>query len=228
MHRIEDIGEWSDLRMHTKAMSNQALYDYIMLLKYWFLCDAVERLKFDGTVAWIDFGFNHGNECYIDSNDFDFYWNPVIDNRIHLYARSDPNKRNSMLSLLLQCDCIMGCPILLPSNKCRDLWNYCYMVMKSLIALDAIDDDQQLLMMVYKLYSEEFCIQYSNWFLPMKENGGEHLKVREDYGNIKKDSFYNPIKKWGSKLWFLLKRDYSRPTPYNYGKRISKYAEKIT
>ena len=70
MHRIEDIGEWSDLRMHTKAMSNQALYDYIMLLKYWFLCDAVERLKFDGTVAWIDFGFNHGNECYIDSNDF--------------------------------------------------------------------------------------------------------------------------------------------------------------
>lgn len=225
MNRVERLGEWKNFRMYTNAMSNQALYDYVMLIKYWCMADATKRLEFKGNVAWMDFGFNHGNECYIDKNDFDFLWEPKLEKGIHLFVKKNPDKNNIMGTLLLQSDCVMGSPVILYSDRCELLWNYCKEAMNALLLMEAIDDDQQLLLMAYKAHKEEFIIHYSDWFLPLKEYGGEHLKVKENYG-IKNQNVCYRIKNVISRILFGFKKDYSRATAYNFGKRMEKYAKK--
>ena len=37
-----------------------ATYNYVMLLKAWCVCDAIQRGEASGMVAWLDFGYNHG------------------------------------------------------------------------------------------------------------------------------------------------------------------------
>lgn len=225
MREIELYGDWHKLRMSTVAMSNKAEYNYIMLMKYWCLYDAVKKTGFSESVAWIDFGFNHGDACYYDPNDFKFEWHPEISSGIHLYALNDPMKRNAMGTLLLQSDCIMGCLVVMTAEYCAKLWSYTKDAMQALLMLEAMDDDQQLLIMAYKCHSEDFHIHYSNWFLPIKENGAQHLKVREDYGKTKKIPIMLRVKNLIARICFVLLRDYSHVTPHDFGKRMEKYAK---
>lgn len=225
MMNVEKRSDWPSFRLHTADLSNQALYDYIMLIKYWCMSNAVEHLSYSGNVAWIDFGFDHGGECYIDSNDFDFLWLPDFEEGIHFFTNTDI-KKSSMGVLLLQSDCIMGCLVLAHSSKCEILWKYCKVAMNALLMLDTIDDDQQLLLMVYKAHPEEIFIYHSNWFLPLKEFGSMQLKVRTSYGLKKKETLFAIGKHIGAKIIYALLRDYSHGTPHDFGKRMEKYAKK--
>ena len=225
MIEVEERGDWSYLRLHIAALSNQAMYDYIMLIKYWCMANAVTHLSFNGNVAWIDFGFDHGGKCYTDSNDFNFLWQPNIEVGIHFFANTDIDN-SSMGVLLLQSDCIMGCLVLAHSSKCQQLWEYCKDAMKALLMLDAIDDDQQLLLMAYRAHPDDIFIHHSNWFLPLKELGGKQLKVRPNYGIEKNVMLFTSVKNFVAKLIYAMLRDYSHASPYDFGKRMKNYAKK--
>lgn len=228
MKRVSQEGESQRLKLHLNAMSGKAEYDYLMLLKYYFMSDAVKRLKkTEGNVSWIDFGFNHGTVCYTDANDFAFKWCPNLENDIHVFSLRNPKDINSLGYLLLQADCIMGAPIIADVNKSYLLWKYCREAMLSLLSLDTIDDDQQLLLMAYKLHQEDFCIHKSGWFLPIKQFGGEHMKVRHNERKSKFKLLKEKVYRILSTLKAIIFRKYGRPQPLDYGKRMQQYCKNV-
>lgn len=163
MSNIENKTDFCNFRYYNEAMSNGAKYDYIMLMKYWCLYDASNRVNDNQKLAWIDFGYNHGGKKYINSNDFHFFWEYDFDNKIHLFCLSNPENMCSIDSLQFQKDCITG-NLVVPKEFAKDFWKYIKTAMESLIALDCIDDDQQLLLMVYKLHPELFKVHICDWF----------------------------------------------------------------
>ena len=87
MHLISQNDEFLNFRFIHDALSNNAKYDYVMLLKYWCLKDAVQKGYANGMVAWIDFGFNHGDKCYINPEEFNFTWKTNLNSqKIHLFS----------------------------------------------------------------------------------------------------------------------------------------------
>lgn len=179
MEKVSKKPEFTSFRYFQNAMSNRANYDYVMIMKYWCMNNAVERKLVNGMVAWIDFGFNHGGKCYIKSEEFDFEWKYNFEPKIHIFCRQHPDSISGVMSLQFLFDSIMGAPIVCPSKYCHDLWILVREAMEALLMLDCIDDDQQLLLMAYKKRPSLFEVHRSDWFMPLKEYGGDHLSVKD-------------------------------------------------
>lgn len=157
---------------------NMANYNYVMLMKYWCIQDAVSKNLAKGLLAWIDFGFNHGGSCFINPNEFSFKWNCELGDRIHLFSINNPDKILSVFNLQLLSVSIMGAPLILPDTLANELWYLIRKATEALLMLDCIDDDQQLLLMAYRENPDIFQIHLSDWFMPIKEFGGHHLATK--------------------------------------------------
>jgi len=196
MKKIEKDENFMDFRFWNKEVSNRADYNYIMLMKYWCMQDAVTRGLCSNTVFWMDFGYNHGGVCYTKSEEFNFCIKGATNNKIQLYAlpHKEPLNVHGAQSLQFQFDTFSGSPVVAPAGMCNELWQMTKTAMLSLISLDCIDDDQQLLLMAYKLHSEYFEIHNSDWFMPLKEYwGGSHLTVKERESFMTKKSFIRRV-----------------------------------
>lgn len=187
MCEVEKKYEFKNFRYYFDAYSNTAKYDYIMFMKYWCLYDAMNKELVGNKVAWIDFGFDHGGNKYTNSEEFNFKWDYEFDNKINIFSLSNPEKFSSIESLQMQKDCIMGFLVYVPKNLIEEFWNLIRKSMEALLMLECIDDDQHLLLMAYKWNPNIFKYHISDWFMPLKEYGGEHLSIRKD--NIHKPIF---------------------------------------
>ena len=179
MEAVSKNQEFRDYRMYVNAMSNDAKYDYVMLMKYWCLKDAEERGLIEDMAAWMDFGYNHGGEFFTKPEEFAFLWDYDFSRKIHCFAFSDPMKILGVRHMQFQRDCMMGAPVVVPKELCGEFWRQIKFAIDALLWIDCIDDDQQLLLMAYKQYPELYELHYSDWFLPLKEYGGAHLTVKE-------------------------------------------------
>lgn len=182
LERMEAVSaneDFRNYRHYVNAMSNNAKYDYVMLMKYWCLQDAVRRGLVEDTAAWIDFGFNHGGELFANPEEFDFLWEYKFTRKIHLFALYNPDTVLGVRSWQTQKDCMMGPLIVLPKELCEEFWLLVKGALEALLWLDCIDDDQQLLLMAYKHKKEVFEVHISEWCLPLKEYGGTHLTVKQ-------------------------------------------------
>ena len=207
MHLISQNDEFLNFRFIHDALSNNAKYDYVMLLKYWCLKDAVQKGYANGMVAWIDFGFNHGDKCYINPEEFNFTWKTNLNSqKIHLFSLHELDDTPIFKHLMKLDDSLMGAPIILPDFLCDKFWNLVKLSMESLIRVGFIDDDQLLILMAYRENSELFEIHISDWFLPLKENGGDHLTVRKKEKVNRKISLKHKIKQYVLKK--KVKKDY--------------------
>lgn len=207
MYLISQNDEFLNFRFIHDALSNNAKYDYVMLLKYWCLKDAVQKGYASGMVAWIDFGFNHGDKCYINPEEFNFTWKTNLNNqKIHLFSLHELDDTPIFKHVMKLDDSLMGAPIILPDFLCDKFWNLVKLSMESLIRVGFIDDDQLLILMAYRENSELFEIHISDWFLPLKENGGDHLTVRKKEKVNRKISLKHKIKQYVLKK--KVKKDY--------------------
>lgn len=179
MQRIESDEGFQNFRYLEKDPSNTALYNYVMLLKWWCMKDASERIEKSCNLAWVDFGFNHGGARYIDDTDFDFYWEWDYPNKLNAFCLYNPNKVSIIESLQFQFDCFTGCSFVLPIELASDFWKYMKEAMNALIDCGCIDDDQHLMLMVYKKRPELFNIQYANWFEMFMLNSFQKFILRE-------------------------------------------------
>ena len=198
MCKIEKKGEFIQWRLRQKDISNTAKYSYIMMMKYWFMKDAVERGLAKGMVAWLDIGFNHGGDLYIDPEEFAYEWQYDFDPKFHIFYRKHPDHERGLMKLIAMTDSFMGAPVLCPDFMCNDIYHKIKDAMNALISLDCFDDDQMLTYMVYRLYPDLFAIHESDWFWPLKEYGGGHLSVKSDetaenIGDIKKENILKKI-----------------------------------
>ena len=226
MYNISKREDFNQFRYYTNALSNRADYNYIMLMKYWCMKDAVDRSLTDEQVAWIDFGFNHGGKYFTESNEFDFEWKWTFEHKIQLFSLREVEEVSSINSLQMQFDTIMGPIIICPKDLCCDLWNLVKNAMEALLMLDCIDDDQQLLLMAYKHKPELFAVNRSTWFEPLKLYGGEHLTIRENTGVMeRKTSKILALKIFIKNLFFKENKNFDDPN-YKFANRLYETVKK--
>lgn len=192
MEQIEKKGIYQKWRARDYDVSNLAMYDYVVMLKFWMMQDAAAKNLSANMLVWLDFGWNHGGKKFPIEEEFDFLWRYNFEkDKIHLFAKEDPDQEVGFVKLQLMTDGIMtGLFVCAPQN-CALLYEYIKEAMWSLLSLDAMDDDQMLLTMVYRRHPQLFKVRRSDWFLPMKEYGGAHLTVREEMVKTKRQTFKN-------------------------------------
>ena len=216
MLKISCNNNFKDCRYYNVALSNKAEYDYIMMLKYWCLKEASSLVSENTDLAWIDFGFNHGDSFYTNSEDFNFLWEYDFPKKINIFSFYDPSKMTCIDSLLLQKDCIQGSPVVVPKNLAGTLWSYIKHSMWSLISLDCIDDDQQLLLMAYKLHKDDFNYIISDWFEPFAlcSNQNFSIKGREKpisvNANVGKQRRISFVKRMNNKIKSKMKKGFRK------------------
>lgn len=213
--KVSIDNDFLNFRRIKDAISNKAKYDYVMLLKYWCLYDAVKKGYADGMVAWLDFGFNHGDKCYICPEEFSFLWKTSLDTeKIHVFSLNTIEKNKTIFKIIMNLnDVFMGAPIIVPAFLTEKFWTLMRDSMVSLLRVGFIDDDQLLLLMAYQEEKKLFEIHVSDWFLPLKENGGEHLTVRPKIEKKKENIIIKIIKKI---KWIIRKERIN----YEYWKRF--------
>ncbi len=217
----ERFREW---RYFPNAFSNNPKYDYLWMMKSYFINDAYNRGLLSENVAWVDFGFDHGGTNYTDPTDFDFLWEYELNNKIHLFCLSNPDELLGIESLQMMDDCVMANMFCMARDLAPELWKLVHNAMEALLMLNCVDDDQQLLLMAYKAKPELFQIHISDWSLPMKEMGAPHLKTKEKIVVPKKE-----VKPWIKKV-----KDVIRPLLWwkvderrEFAKRSFKRAERF-
>ena len=181
MKKVENDEAFLNFRFFSSEISNTAEYNYVMLMKYYFLRDAAAKYAKDDDLVWIDFGFNHGGKCYSNPEEFDFELKPSCKiSKVQLFALPGKKIENisPIRSLQYQSEHIEGAPIVCPARLSSELYSECVAAMDALIRIGCIDDDQQLLLMSWRNNPELFEIKASYWFMPIKEYlGGAHLSI---------------------------------------------------
>ena len=210
MKKIEVERKKTDYYFYQNDMSLNADFDYAWMMKYWCIGEMKKYLQDDDLIAWMDVGFNHINRTYSNMKEFDFLWTCKIDmDKIHIFAIRPIEDITIVDSLQLQVDTIMGVMHLVPSLYAEDFWKLIKKSMESLTMIGCIDDDQQLLLMSYKYKPEIFHVHLSSWFMPLKENGANHLTVNISKRNYPKIFFSRILKPQPHLLGFGL-RSYKR------------------
>ncbi|MDA9912304.1 hypothetical protein N9D58_03355 [Planktomarina temperata] len=176
---IEHDAFFRAFRMKADATSNTALYNYVMYLKSWFLNDAVEKDLVKKNVAWIDFGFNHGGKVFLNSKELNFAAVTKPIDKIQVYFQDEFDQRPIMQ--LVQCleDCILGPFIMMPKDLAKEFYLENRKSIIALTDLGLMDDDQLIMMLSVRRRPEIFDLNQSDWFLPLKDLGGEHLTVKK-------------------------------------------------
>ncbi len=226
MCKVEKNPQYALWGINPRALRNRADYDYVMLMKYWCLNEAADLANEAAVLAWVDFGFNRSGACYINSEEFAFTWQSQVfsnDRRIHIFTMFDPEDVLLCESLQLMYVCAMGGIVIVPKELCGELWILMKQAMESLLMLDAIDDDQQLLVMAYKYKPEIFSVHQSKWFLPLKEYGGEHLTCKAESENTPS---FDYGRKWGLKQWRLKEKRHSNDLGRELAERVYNAADK--
>lgn len=185
---------------------NQAKYNYIMMMKYYFVYEASHYYQ-NSLLCWFDFGFNHGGKLYYDTNDFNCTWKyDFPTNKVTMFCLKDIQNVSNINVLQKMGTCVMGSPIIIPSNMAKKFWETYRCIIEMLILLDVMDDDQLYLSMMAKTKSIPFNLIQSDWFLPLKQCGMNHLKTKKD--EEKKRVTIRTRMKYYRKVLNFLKRQY--------------------
>lgn len=164
MVEIEKDEAYQNFRYRYHDPSNYAGYNYVVDLKGYFLMRAAELTEDACTMAWIDFGYNHGGDFYTDSADFNFLLSGEYSDKIYKFCLNDPDKLSLIDSLQFQYDCFNGMITILSKELCAYFWSEIRDAWQSLLNIGCMDDDQQLDLMVYKKNKELFQITVCDWF----------------------------------------------------------------
>lgn len=202
MCQIEKNEDFLNFRYYNKALSNQAKYDYIMFMKFWAMKEAAKIVESDAMLCWMDFGFNHGGDLYTNSEDFDFLWEFDFPNKVTSFSLYDPEKMCIIDSLQFQKDCFEGWSIIMPSSICSLFYERIKEAMNALLLLECMDDDQQLLLMVYKKYKDMFNIVICDWFEIFIKCSNQKFSIKDKTKDVLQNTVLTKQKKRVSKSLF--------------------------
>ncbi|SNU93698.1 protein YibB [Megamonas hypermegale] len=166
-----------------KPESWSADYNFIMMLKSYCIVDAIEKGYAKGTIAWLDFGFNHGGkDGLINEEEFNFKWEYNFPKKINLFSHQKIDDNIPIFDIVRSMDVyIRGNIIVAPDY----LWqNFLYLAKKSMNSLldcGLCDDDQTICLMAYRSQKDIFFIHdVENWYDGLKCFGGNHLTVKSE------------------------------------------------
>ena len=90
---------------------------------------------------------------------------------------SNPDEMSLVDSLQFQVDCIQGCIVGVKKDKATLLWKWAKEMMESLIRMGCIDDDQHILLMIYKKYYGYCHINICGWFKGIEITSGRAFRT---------------------------------------------------
>lgn len=184
MQLIEKNKYFLSFRYYENATENNSLYNYVMLLKSWCIKDSVEKGYAKGQIAWLDFGYNHGGKIFTNEKEFDFEWKYKFADKITYFINNKLNDEPIFYLIQSFNLSIMGAPFIVPDYLAREHWNLMKQSLEELINCGFMDDDQILMIMSYRKKPEIFDLKNSNWFMPIKDYGGNHLTIKNNANKI--------------------------------------------
>lgn len=150
-------------------------YNYIMLMKSWCICDAIEKGQAEGMIAWIDFGYNHGGSPISAESDFNFLWEYDFPEKINLFTLHEMDSRPIFEMVMSMDTYLMGCAIVGYDRLWFEFWDLMRQSMRTLTDCGLCDDDQNIMLMSYRKKPEIFNIIPSEWTKMLYQFGGNHL-----------------------------------------------------
>lgn len=208
MERASKKEDFLKFRYIPNASSNNPQYDYLWMMKYYFMNDALNRGLLSEQVVWIDFGFDHGGLRYY-SEDFDFKWEYDFGDKINIFCLYDPNSVLGIETLQYLMDCVEGSMYGLKRDLVPTFWELVRNAMEALLMLDCVDDDQLLVMMAYKAKPDLFKVEVTEWQLALKLRGGDHMRVKPA-PQYKKENKYKRIIRLAVRKFIPNKKDPKR------------------
>ena len=180
MKKNEDFLEFRKIK---NSPENKANYDYVVFMKFWCINQASKLVNNQDTqMVWIDFGFEHGGEAFEDEKAYDFLWDYDFNGKITLFRL--PYEETRPVFKVVQTihpDSMMGGIIVVPVSLAEEFWLCARTSMQSICDVGFIDDDQLLLLMASrKISPEKLQVFESYWFLPIKDFGGSHFKLKQE------------------------------------------------
>lgn len=176
--------------------SHSAKYNYVTYLKPYFIADAIKKDLIDGMIAWMDFGYNHGGEACIHSSEFDFLWEYDFSSNIHIFATEEIDDMPVFDIVKKMRVYISGGIIVAPDVLWQELADLFRKSILHLTHCGLADADQTLLVMSYRERPELFAVHpIADWFMVLKEFGGEHLTLK------KVKPLYKTYKREAKKYW---------------------------
>lgn len=155
-------------------------YNYITVLKCWFVKDAVEKGLAKGTMAWVDFGYNHGGSYYLESSEFDFEWKWKFSDKIHLFKIRELDELPIFEIIRRLNNYIQAGVIVAPDRFWGELWELVKQNMMNLNKIGIADDEQTILLMVYRDKKELFELHDSTWFSPIRDCSNHKFTIKEE------------------------------------------------
>lgn len=177
---------YSSIKFHLKPNHPESwnpVYNYVMLLKWWCVCDAIRLGITSETVAWIDFGFNNCDTLYINPNDFDFTWTCDINDKINLFCINKPDNTPIFEIVQKMNTYVQGCSIVGPTN----LWpEFSKLVRESMLEMNNVgfaDDDQVCMLMAYRKNPDLFKLNICSWFSIFSVTSDHSFHLRSYVGS---------------------------------------------
>ena len=195
-----------------------AQYDYVMMLKFWCLNQAIEKNYISNEmVAWVDFGYAHGDTVKLGvENELEYKWVYPFPKKICLFSVKECDDR-PIFDIILSLDTyIQGATFLGPKNLIAELCKYIRSNMLFLNDIGLVDDDQSLLLLTYRQHKELFIIYPCEWCSTLRDYN--------DYEYIKKP--VDSITKKPSLIRRILREIRKRNKDHVFIKKLYKYVRK--
>ena len=192
------------------------LYNYVTGIKSYFVQNAIEKKLAKGTVAWIDFGYDHGGEEFPYAEDFDFLWTYDFEPKIHLFLAKELDDTPIFKVVQTMETYIRGGIIIAPDFLWKSFWNDSCQAMQTLADCGLADDDQTITLMAYRKQPEHFQTHMTTyWGEALRAYGGEQIRLRPQ----KKKKTQGLQQHW--KQYLKAKRE-ERDIKKRHGKEIEK------
>lgn len=179
-HMMEVISKdayYDNFRLLKNTLSAKPLYDLVNYLKMYFMKEAKNQFSITNQIAWMDFSFNHGGSNYPNKSDFNFIWEYDCKGKAHFFYEEELDNR-PMFEVIrtVKPDPMLGAMFIIPSELIDLMWNSYLGCINSMLDMGMIDDDQPLLLMVYRKNMDKCTAIKCRNCEQISLCGGKHMK----------------------------------------------------
>lgn len=157
-----------------------AAYIYIITMKMWCGQDAMKRglVQSHDMLAWMDFGFNHGEATYLNTSNFSFLWQYDFPEKMNLFS-IQPIDDRPIFEIVNSLDAYIMAGIFAgPAGLWQEFWLMCRQNMMELVHCGLVDDEQTLMLMCVRQRPDMFTVTLSDWNLGLWQSGAQHLILK--------------------------------------------------
>ncbi|MCV3456607.1 protein YibB [Campylobacter sp. CNRCH_2016_0050h] len=172
LNKIKETFKNYNQTLHRKNPNNieciSPLYCYLMYLKPFFVCDAIERGVASENIMWLDFGFNHGDSFFINKDQFNFLLEKqenIINDKINFFSIKD-QETNTIPEIYYNMEIFIIGSIFFGNKKSWfDFKQHFQECMQCFLSFNIVDDDQIMLLWCTRNYPQNYnIIRCYEWF----------------------------------------------------------------